>query len=371
MDGAAGQWAKGEKLEVDVVIACHDPRRRVGRAARSVLADPRVRTRITVVSHNTDRAGMLEALGRDDVQADERVRVLELHDGIRSPAGPFNLGIAEATAPYVSVMGSDDWLEPGAVASWLRLARASRASAVVPRLRHAGGSVVPTPVARPGRRSALDPVRDRLAYRSAPLGLVARSEVDRLGLRMTAGLASGEDIAFSTRLWFFGHDAVLDRKGPAYVVGDDAESRVTFTPRGIVDEFGFLDGLVAEPWFAELPLGARQALVTKILRVHVFGAVLNRPDPGWWVPAERAALRDVATTLLAIAPAGCAPLAVADRRLLDAVLDPDVPAGALVRLATARRRFGTPATLVPRDARRLLHREAPLRFMAASVLAGR
>ncbi|MGO1934524.1 MAG: glycosyltransferase, partial [Cellulosimicrobium funkei] len=135
--------------EVDVVVAVHDARRPVARAAASVLDHQDVRVRLTVVCHNIDRARIADGLGSgilDEVGG--RVRLLELHDGIPSPAGPFNLGLDHAEAPFVGIMGSDDWLEEGALASWLALARATGAEAVVPRLRHASGSRVPTPPAR-------------------------------------------------------------------------------------------------------------------------------------------------------------------------------------------------------------------------------
>ncbi|WP_143780616.1 hypothetical protein [Ornithinimicrobium sp. CNJ-824] len=69
---------------------------------------------------------------------------------------------------------------------------------------------------------------------------------------------------------------------------------------------------------------------------------------------------------------GCAdPLSLADADLLEAVLDPDVPARRLLALAAARRRHGRPRTLLPTSWRHVLHREAPLRFMAASLAARR
>ena len=86
--------------EVDVVVAVHDPRRPVARAVASVLAQDDVHARVTVVCHNTDPAVIVEALGAVHAAGgDDRVRTLELYDGVPSPAGPFNLGLAGAEAP--------------------------------------------------------------------------------------------------------------------------------------------------------------------------------------------------------------------------------------------------------------------------------
>lgn len=357
--------------DVDVVVAVHDPRRPVDRAVRSALDQEGCVVRVTVVCHNTDPAGVgrrlssVPGLGRSD-----RVRLLHLADGIPSPAGPFNLGIDRADAPFVSIMGSDDRLEPGAIRSWLAVARRCSAEAVVPRLVHAAGDVVPTPPVRPGRCCALDPVRDRLSYRSAPLGLVSTDTVGRLGLRMREGLRVGEDVAFATSLWF-GARVAFDRRGPAYVIGDDAVDRVTYAPRSIADELAFVGDLVGSPWFAGLSLDARRAVAVKLARIHLFGAVFHRQDPAFWTDEERSHLRLSAEVLDDAAPGFDRVLSFADRRLLDMVRAAEGTTAELVAAAVARRRHGRPSTLVPRDIRRLLDREAPLRLMAASILTRR
>lgn len=349
---------------VDVVVAVHDPNRPVARAVRSVVDHNGEGTRLTLVCHDVAASAVLERLAPEHR---DRVRTIEHRDGIASPAGPFNAGIDAATAEYVCVMGSDDSLEPGAIASWYWLARSADADAVIARLEHANGSVVRTPPTRPWRRGPLDGVRDRLSYRSAPLGLVARRAIERLGLRMEEGLAVGEDVGFVTRLWFSG-TVLYDRAGPAYRIGADATDRVTMVRRPIVDELAFLRRLLTRPWFDSLDLDQRRALCVKAIRIHLFGAVHNRPDPDWWSPAEREALADVAAALLRAAPHAEAVLSLADRRLLDRVLDRGGDAAGLIALAHERRRHGTPRTLLTRDPWRILAREAPLRMMAASAL---
>src|SRR5690606_21448841 len=149
----------------------------------------RVEVRVSVVAHNLEAdvvRARLEAEGLGGALADGRVRVLELADGVPSPSGPFTLGLENAEARYVSIMGSDDHLEPGALAAWFALGESRTSAAVLAPMRLDSGRLVRSPVPRPfvGRfwAAPLDPVRDRLAPRSAPLGLLRREVVERLGL---------------------------------------------------------------------------------------------------------------------------------------------------------------------------------------------
>lgn len=348
----------------DVVIAVHDPTRPIDRAVGSVLAATAAPVRVTVVVHNTEPAPILERLTR--FADDPRLRTRQLRDGIPSPAGPFNAGLDAATADFRAVMGSDDELEPGAIDSWLAQADRQDARVVIARVRHAGGRPIPTPPTRPGRTTGLDPVRDRLSYRSAPLGLFAREPFGEL--RFPVGLPVGEDIPFVTRLWLSGEAIAYDRRGPAYVVHADAQSRTTTLIRPIDVEFQWLGALLGEQAFAQTTADRQSSVVVKLLRVHVFGAVLNRPDPASWTVADRRALAGIAARLVAAGHGIERVLSRRDRDLLDAILDPCVPVAVLLRAAVRRRRFGAPGTLVPRDLRRTLHREAGLRVAAASAL---
>ncbi|QKJ20021.1 glycosyltransferase family 2 protein [Microbacterium hominis] len=351
--------------QVDVVVAVHDPARPVDRAVRSALsaAAPGV-VRAIVVAHNTDPAGIGERLGVLARHPD--VRLLDLQDGIRSPAGPFNAGLDAVTARFSSVLGSDDELAPGAVASWLRRADCTGADAVMTRLRHAGGAVVPTPPVRALRIGALDPVRDRLSYRSAPLGLVSTA---RFGdLRFATGLPVGEDVPYVTRLWFSGARIAYDRRGPAYLIHTDVGGRTTVAPRPIADELAYVPVVLDDPWFTSLAADARAAIAVKLVRIHVFGAVTNRPDPAAWSTADREALRERAARILASGAGIERVLSRRDRAVLDAALDPSTDTAILIERARLRRQRAHPDALLPRDLRHTLHREAPLRLSAASAL---
>lgn len=382
---------------VDVVVAVHTTTRPIARAVGSVL-DTAAPVRVTVVCHHVDPAeidALLAPVRARLARTPHTVRLLSLVDGTRSPSGPFNHGLDQTSAPFVAIMGSDDALEPGAIDSWLARQRAASADAVVPRLRRGrvlegrlvraasgrlgrlglvGSDAVPTPPARPGRRRVTG-VADRLAYRSAPLGLVRRETLERLDLRMAAGLGVGEDVAFATRLWLAGR-VVLDRRGPAYLIGPDAADRVTHAHKPVEAELACVGDLLAREWFAAQGLPVRRAVAVKLTRIHVFGAVHNRPDVARWTAGDLRALARTADALSAAAPGFEGVLSRAERDLLDAMApgvgdDADVAdaAGRLLALSRRRRRHGTPATLVPRDPRRVLAREAPLRLMTASVLA--
>lgn len=381
----SGQGEEADPL-VDVVIATHSPQRAAARAAASVLdGSGDLPVRVSVVCHNLTTE-QIAATFPPHLLQDPRLRLLELHDGIPSPAGPFSHGLEAATAPWVSIMGSDDQLSPGALAHWLEVARATGAEVVLARV-ELDGTPLATPPSRlaptsgvdrrwgvrdlldPRRRTDLDLVRDRLAYRSAPLGLLSRAAIGRTGARLLPGARTGEDVSFTLRL-LDGAGTALAESAP-YLIGTDAGDRTTYAPRPVAEELRAVTDLLADPWLAGLDPAAREAVCTKLLRVHVFGSVLLRTDPGRWTPGERADLAGVARRLLEVAP-GCAdPLSLADHDLLEAVLDPDVPAPTLIERAHARRRFGTPRTLLPRRWSHVLHREAPLRFMAASLVARR
>lgn len=348
---------------VGIVIACHNPLRRVDRAVASVIDGPAT---ATVVCHNTDLGPVRDKVFRAiPVSERGRVRFLTLDDGIPSPTGPFMLGLQRATAPWVGILGSDDYLQPGAIQAMLRLS-ADR-DAVVPHLLR-GTATVPTPPVRPLPRAHRDALRDRLFYRSAPLGLLRREFLLEGDISLVPGLTNGGDLLFSARVWTEGRIAV-QRGGPGYVIGEDAPDRVTMRLAPAEEELAHVESVWDSEWLAAQTAELRRALGIKYLRIHVFGFAYYRARAGRWTDEDRIRLRDRTLQILRLAP-GCAePLSVADRRLLDAICDPAATADELIERALARRRFGSPATLRTRKIRYLLHREAPLRFMAASLCA--
>lgn len=361
-----------DSVLLDLVIAVHTPDRPVGRAVASLVdgglptaPGAQRRLRINVVCHNTDVDPI-----RKRVAPEHRglVRFHHYVDGIKSPAGPFNHGIAESSGTWVAIMGSDDSVEPGALARWVEAAERDHADVLIAPMGHAGGGPIRTPVVRRTRHARLDPVADRLTYRTAPLGLLRLSLVRRLGLTFPTRYATGEDQSFSAKLWFSGANISYGRGLPRYLVHADAALRVTHTPRPVAEDLAFATDLVTSGWFEDLPHRAREAIVTKIIRVHIFGHVLLRAEAGTWSSADAAEMARELQKLLFRAPHAARPLSLADRRLLDAVAREEADVALMKALALARRRFASPQTWLPRSLSQALHPEAPLRFMSASAL---
>lgn len=349
------------KNDATVVIACHDPNRPIRRAVTSVLRSSGVN--VLVVAHNTEPKGMRAALG----SLDSQVRVEPFTDGIPSPTGPFNHGLVIADTRFVSIMGSDDVLETGAVDYWRVLAKRWDADMVLTRL-HRGKARRPihAPAVRPWLYGAADFVKDRLYYRSAPLGLMRRERLEELGLRMTPEFPVGEDIAFSMRL-YSSSTVVVQRRGPGYLVGEDVKTRVTTTPRPVDVELRHITDLLSRPWIADWNAAMREGVAIKTLRIHVFGLLLNR-EMDFWTPAQRESLAEITQSLCDFAPGCERAFSQADTALLQAILNTQTPNEQLLQLAHARSRFFSPAALVPAYAQGWWHREGPLRFDVASFL---
>jgi hypothetical protein len=348
--------------DVDVIIAVHDPRRNVARAVGSALTSRTVR-RVIVVCHNTPIDGISNRLG--SLCDDQRVQLEGWYDGMRSPAGPFNHGLEIAKAQYTSVMGSDDELAEGAVDVWIHAASAHRAHVVIPPLRYAGGTRVATPPTRPLRTHRLDGVRDRLPYRTAPIGLVDRAQFG--DLRFTEGAPTGEDLAYSARLWFSPANRVRVRGSAEYRIHDDAE-RVTFSRRPLGEELEAIRALISDSWARNLGDAERESLAVKLWRIPIFGAAHYRSIDGW-LPGDRTALAALCVWLLAYSPKAPALLSRADMVLLEAMTNPDSPDAMIAELSEKRRRFATPRALLTRRLGDAARREAPLRFAAATWLA--
>lgn len=347
--------------DVDVIVAVHDARRDVERALSSALTSQSVR-RIFVVCHNVDVEAIRTAAGA--ASADPRVEFVSLVDGVRSPAGPFNEGLARAEGRYAAVLGSDDELTRGAIDAWRATADATGADAVIAPLRHAGGARVPTPPTIRTRR--LRGARDRLAYRTAPLGLISLERFG--GLRFTVGLATGEDLAFTTRMWFSGASTVRHRGTGDYLI-HDGEGRVTFARRSLADELAAVSLLLEDPFALALGRRDRIALAVKLWRLPVFGAVHYRL--GAWDAGDLEALREISSRLRRFAPKAMGILSRADSALIAAVDDPRTSPGVIDELSRRRRRFLSPAALLPSQFWLLLARDAPLRFIAATWWAQR
>lgn len=346
---------------VDIIIPVHSSTRPIHRAASSVLLHTVAPVRVTVVAHNIDLELIRENLGV--LAKDKRVRLISLVDQIPSPAGPLNMGLEEATARFIAVMGSDDEFEPGAVDSWLSLQRATDAAMVIARINHVGRGYDAFPPARPRRGVNLDPVKDRLAYRSAPLGLLDR---ERLGhLRFTEGLLSGEDLAFTLQVWFSGYPIAIDVEGPAYRGHHDELDRVSFTPRSVREDFAFLDHIIETAWFRNLNRRSRAAIGVKLIRAQLFDGIAVRPPNHQWNREDQEDLRNVISRIREAAPGVERLLARVDRAVIDTVMSGVFSSQTLHSLLTRRWNYRSPEAAITRNPFYSLHRQAPLRTLYA------
>ena len=351
---------------VDVTVAVHSAARPIHRIVGSILDGTVAPVRVNVVVHNMDRAPIEQNLA--GYLHDERLRVLELRDGIASPAGPLNHGLAHSTAPFVSVAGSDDEFAPGAIDSWLSVQRATSAEVVLARIALADGRTDPYPPVRRGRRMRdLDPCKDRLSYRSAPLGLVDRARHGEL--RFTPGLASGEDLDYTGALWFTSSAIAYDLDGPPYVIHDDATDRVTRAPRSVAADFGFLDAVEHSSWFTALDAGARRAVVVKYLRMHVFDAIHARISDEELLRAHRDDLVALVDRLRRLSPEAFALLSRADAAVLAGLASPKLDTTRLRALLQARQSYRSIRAVVPANPLLVLDSQAPLRTLFAGARA--
>jgi hypothetical protein len=320
---------------------------------------------ITIVCHNVARKDIAAILPESIRSA---VTLKEFRDGLPSPAGPRTFALARSRATYVSLLDSDDSLDDGALRDWLTRAEAGRLDAVIPPERHADGGDIRTPVVRRFHSGVLDPLKDRISYRTAPLGLIRREALVANDVRYASDVRNGSDQIFALKLWFGPTRIVYARGGPAYVVGADAVTRVSFQLQALSADLKATTLLMTDPWFTGLALPARRAIATKSVRVHLFGALDRRIENSDLTAETLADARAFLSVADSAAPGYSRSLSVADLRLIRAIEAEDFRPAEISRLAAARRRFGRPATLLTRDPRALLLPDAPLRFMVASLL---
>ena len=344
---------------VDVIVACHNPSRPVNRAVRSIIDGNGQHARAVVVCHNRDISEIKAVIDQD---LHPHIRFEHVADGIASPTGPFMHGITTSHATWVSIMGSDDELQPGAIAALLE--HSDGADAVMVRIQR-GGSTVPTPPVRPWGPRFKHPVRDRLFYRSAPLGLMRRAFLAEHSIALTPGLTNGGDLVLTQRLWTVGKVAV-QRRGPGYVVHEDARDRVTMRLAPARAEMAHARATWTEHRLRDPR--ERQALAFKYMRIHVFSWALLRAEHNEWHADDREFMAELVNTLLAEAPDMLRVFSRADVHLIRLLRDPRTPNEQVAAAAQARRRFLSPQSLIPASLGCMLHREAPVRFFIASIL---
>lgn len=350
---------------VEIVIGVHNDRRPIERAVASALRT-QASVLVTVVSHNHPAELVRDRLAP---LADERVRILELHDRVRSPGSAYNYGLNVAVGEFVGVLGSDDELATDALDQWLALADRVKADVVVAPVWRVGGGAVPAPRVRVGRTTNLDGERDRLFERTAPLGIWRR---ERFGeLRFLEGVPRGVDQLFGLHLWFSGASIAFDPHSAPYVEHNDQRDRVTMQAGPLLDDFGYLEALKDDATLHGMGAPGRRAIIAKILRSHVLGAVSSRIATDSLGEDERDSLARVVQTLLEVEPGALGILARRDVHSLRLALDPSVGIVEL-RAAVARRAsYRSLDAVLAQDWWLSLSRQAPLRSLTAGYLVAR
>lgn len=317
------------RQSIEVVIPVHDPARPVARGIasvteqRSALATRGVDLHVTVVLHNLPADTLIQPGFPSGLAG---VTYLSHTDGVASPAGPRNYALGRSSATYLSFLDSDDYLEPGSLLSWWQVAEKHAAAAVIAPLRTPSGNILPSPRIRPSKPRVLHPLRDGLAYRSVPYGLLRRESLLALGFGYTEGILTGEDIEPTLRLWFRSGAICYPYGAPAYRQTDDSgPARVTSSIRPLRQEFAWLEHLLDTDWLRQASTPERRAIAHKVLRVHGIGALLRRADapgsPGQaplWDPEESLYWRGVAGRVLALAGGSIPSISRRDAELIGA-----------------------------------------------------
>ncbi|RLY91773.1 glycosyltransferase [Kocuria tytonicola] len=353
---------------VDIVIPVHSSARPLERAVRSALrasegAAPG-QCRVVVVAHHLSEQEVLAMLSEPLRDA---VTVLECEGRGSTAAVPRNEALRWSTARYVSFLDSDDTLDPGAVSRWLGIAERRGSDLVIPFQHHEAARADITPITRPLRSARLDPVKDRLGYRSSAFGLVRLDIVRTLGASFDETVRTGEDQAFVMALYTRGSRIDYAPGTPGYLVHADADVRVSQQPLPLREEVAAALDLGDYPWFPRTPTELRASHVLKYLRVNFFPAVQGLVERGEWSAAHASTAWAVALELLHFAPNVEDRLARADRRVL-ALLQDSAPEEDLRAALTARRRFASPGALLTTRARWFLDRQSPLRVAVASAV---
>jgi len=348
---------------VDVVIPIHSVHRPLARGLESCF-DGNNGVRVTVVCHNIPEDEIRGLLPRS--YPADAVRFLELADGIPSPAGPLDLGVRSATADFIAVMGSDDFLEPGALDAWRTAMEGSAADFLAAPLRTENGQRIGVPRVRHPGSIRLDPAKDGFAYATAGLGLWRRSALEATGARYGLGLRTGEDLEFGLKLWFSGRP-LLHPEQPFYVIGGDAPDRVTEIRWSIAECLKPLS-TIDTAWLVSLRPAWRRSAVVKLWRMNVFAYVVAPRANAEASAEDREALSTAFVRLTAILPLEATPMSLAEadfaRRLAGLSDDP----GALEAAISAFQSAHIHRKLFTSRPWTLLARESPLRGALQSRL---
>ena len=300
-------------IRAQIVIPVHDSSRPLRRAVESVLRCDAAG--VIVVAHGLS-AGDL------DLPRSDRIVLLETSEGEGLPGVAFNVGLDAATAPWVGIMGSDDWYEDGGIDAMLSRLATDHSDGILAPIRQAQA---PTSSLKPvtWRRTRLQAHRDRLFFRTAPLGLFRRELMQNPRYQMADHVVAGIDQLSSVRLWTDGLNISYHPEDPAYVVGDDARQRVTLTPRPLSVQAAMWQELWDDEGVLALPPHVKQALADKVIRVHVFDTIGARVGTRSWVLEDFAWLSGLAIRISTVVPNWAAGLSRAQTAVFESLVRGD------------------------------------------------
>lgn len=364
------------QFTVDVVVPIHDPRRNFERMVRSALYEQKSAVRVIAVLHNLTAdqkhqvIDRLRAVGEvetaTDANANEGIRILVLDDGIPGPAAPFNLGLSAAESPWVSKGDSDDELAPGAIDHWVGIGEQTNADAVLARITDPTGVPAATPPMRNPRRTLLDPMKDRLYYRSSPMGLIRRQAIVDLGLEMATNAQTGEDIAFLAPLFSKGVIASgID--GPGYLELDDAPTRATTTLRPISEDFKGVLAALEPKTIGQLSKKQRDALGTKLLRRDAKEIISKRLHDAEISAEDGLEIGRVIADILRSCPSALGNVSAADLVMLQKATHNSSDVAALTEALDAAQDYRSWKAIRPARLINFFSAQAPLRYHLASL----
>ena len=302
-------------LKVQIVIPVHDLGRPFMRAVDSVLTTPSAG--VILVAHGVAAQDL-------HLSPSERLKIVELTDGVGFPGNAFNAGLDATTAPWIGIMGSDDWFESGAIEAMLDAAKADCADGVLAPLRQAAShSNSLKPVT--WRRKRLDAVRDRMFYRTAPLGIYRRDLLQNPRYQMAENVVAGVDQLSSVRLWTEGAKISYRPFDPAYVVGEDAKQRVTLTPRPLPLQAEMWQHVWRDQGVLALAGPKKVALAEKFVRVHIFDWLAGHSSQSQWMEGDFEFLQGLALTIRGAVPDLDDLLMPSERRVFQTLCEGSLP----------------------------------------------
>lgn len=274
--------------EVQLIVRFHDLSRSelLKRCFSSVLKEPAVG--IVLVLHNLLSSQL-------SFEIPDKVKVVELSGKYGQPGAASNAGLRETTAQWVGILDSDDYYQPGAISTMLSRAKKDGANGVIAPLQHPGKTnfwFLPTL-----KKSALSPVKDGLFYRTAPHGIFHKHLMTLDEDPFLENVATGEDMRVTARMWTApGARISYYPKDPAYVLSNDASDRAS-KPRAIAEMGAAWEEIWQTLFVQRWNQQTRHALAVKIARIHVLGAILQRPEVKDWDEKDLVWMREYLTRL--------------------------------------------------------------------------